>query len=591
MDRRAGFPWSWSPDQADGYGSYEWGFTASSADDLSLVHCSASDSESDNSSPTAPLSRAPSLPLSVSSTQLLSHVSCPPPDEPVFSPVSVAPVVAPRQLQPAQSRTLPDHPASSSEVVAPMYTDNSVFEFLTQARAWASAVPTHSGLRSTIAAYFLALPLPAPAPTTDQPQPTSAPLSSITQPLSWQPQDPPSRMPNPPRVLPFLQSQHEALLRLYEEEHDPMLVRAVDTVADPATYDDYMDAILVEINQTAFVPDLVTTGLDDWSPSGSSVASSPSVVSRSASPSLPLTVADVGPLSPSTFGFGPDTSASEWLHAHLASSSASSTPVPKTWGPQRRQARAVSDTGPLLLTAPVARLLRDTVQGVDPPGFTSPSDFFDSLDAASVRAGELFNDRVSAGLDSITGRPSSPLASLQPIEWMHLQGQAQQAYEDNTTWMSGRGSRRKKRKGPMSFTQRQLDGIKKDQLRTRIHEAVKASQRHTLTIDSSYGLEGFYSDSQRLRLRDDQLPTVEVESMTTYDLQHRYYFQFCDTLFDSNTGSSFQDYFLRGPISESAKRDHFATFIVGWQRMASRSRTATPPSRNSSSSLTPMPPS
>jgi hypothetical protein len=30
---------------------------------------------------------------------------------------------------------------------------------------------------------------------------------------------------------------------------------------------------------------------------------------------------------------------------------------------------------------------------------------------------ELFNGRVLAGLDSITGRPSSPLASLQPIEW------------------------------------------------------------------------------------------------------------------------------------------------------------------------------
>ena len=213
-------------------------------------------------------------------------------------------------------------------------TDSSVFEFVTQARAWASAVPSHSGLRSTFVAYFLSLSLPVAQPTASEPL-----YSSGTPPLPWNFQAPPTRLPNPPRVLPFLQSQHEALLRLYEDEHDSMLVRAIDTVAAPETYDEYMDAILAEINQTAVVPDLVTTGLNDWSSSGSSTTNSPGFVSRSALPPIPPTLADVGPLSPSTFDFGPDISASKWLHTHFALPSGFSTPVPKTWGSQRRQPR------------------------------------------------------------------------------------------------------------------------------------------------------------------------------------------------------------------------------------------------------------
>jgi hypothetical protein len=39
-----------------------------------------------------------------------------------------------------------------------------------------------------------------------------------------------------------------------------MLIRAVDRVSDPTTYDEYMDTIHVEINQTAVTPDVVTAG-------------------------------------------------------------------------------------------------------------------------------------------------------------------------------------------------------------------------------------------------------------------------------------------------------------------------------------------
>ena len=68
-------------------------------------------------------------------------------------------------------------------------------------------------------------------PETAQPPPSEPRPSMETSPLSWNPQAARSRLPNLPRVLPFLRSQHDALLRLYEAEHDPMLVRAVDTVA------------------------------------------------------------------------------------------------------------------------------------------------------------------------------------------------------------------------------------------------------------------------------------------------------------------------------------------------------------------------
>ena len=67
-------------------------------------------------------------------------------------------------------------------------------------------------------------------------------------------------MPLPVPATTSAQPNHLALLRWYEAEHDPMLIRAVDTVSGPTTYDEYMDTIHVEINQTAVTPDVVTAG-------------------------------------------------------------------------------------------------------------------------------------------------------------------------------------------------------------------------------------------------------------------------------------------------------------------------------------------
>ena len=92
------------PVPPDGYDSYEWGFTVSSADNLSLVHCATLHSVSASRAPTAPLA---SVPLELASCQLESIPSMP----------------------------LPGHSALDSINVASVTAVNSVFDFLTQTRA------------------------------------------------------------------------------------------------------------------------------------------------------------------------------------------------------------------------------------------------------------------------------------------------------------------------------------------------------------------------------------------------------------------------------------------------------------------------
>ena len=129
----------------------------------------------------------------------------------------------------------------------------------------------------------------------------------------------------------------------------------------------------------------------------------------------------------------------------------------------------------------------------------------------------------------------------------------------DTTWMSGEGTRRKPRKGAKPPSAHQLNVIKRDMLRAMIRESVLRSRTTALERSPSIGLENFYTIEDELKYRCDGVPVVESETMNTYEVQHRHYFEYCSSLRDRDTGATFTDFFLWGAVGQPISRGRSET--------------------------------